>query len=235
MSPYCPLPLFVLPRRCAARPRCRAACRPAAHCRRCDARRRRFAARRRRRRRRRFAVHCLRRAPVVVLPLDVIKPPNVVSPVARRLHRAAHRRHREASPCRPLPSFCHLSSCRVLPSSCRPLSCRPLLLSCRALQSSCRIVIPPVAVVVLPVTLLTLAGVVSPVTVLPLAVVVPPVTIVLPRASLCHPSPRPAIRTVKSTILMRCANVLTWELNRYRRQTTTRYHKKYVRVGVKVA
>jgi hypothetical protein len=51
------------------------------------------------------------------------------------------------------------------------------------LPSSCRIVVPPVAVVVLPVALLTLAVVVSPVAVvvppvavLPLAVVVPPVT-----------------------------------------------------------
>jgi hypothetical protein len=87
---------------------------------------------------------------------------------------------------------------------------------CRALLSLCRIVISPVAV-------------------LPFAVVVPPVTIVLPRASSCHLSPRPAIRTVKITILMRCANVLTWELNRYGQQTTTRYLKIYATVGVKVA
>jgi hypothetical protein len=43
---------------------------------------------------------------------------------------------------------------------------------------------------------------VPPIAVLPLVVVVPPVTVVVPRALSCHPSPRPAIRTVKSTNAM---------------------------------
>ena len=74
--------------------------------------------------------------------------------------------------------------------------------------SSCRIVVPPVDVIALPVALLTLAVVVPPVAVVvpPVAVVVPPIVVlpldvVVPRVS-CHPSPRPVIRTVKSTIAM---------------------------------
>jgi hypothetical protein len=62
--------------------------------------------------------------------------------------------------------------------------------------SSYRVVVPPVAVVVLPFALLTLvafvspvAVVVPPVAVLPLAVVVPPVTVIVPHAY--HPSPCP--------------------------------------------
>jgi hypothetical protein len=55
-------------------------------------------------------------------------------------------------------------------------------------MSSCRVVVPPVALVVLPVALLTIAVVVSPVAiivlpvaVLPLAVILSPVAVVLPR------------------------------------------------------
>jgi hypothetical protein len=66
------------------------------------------------------------------------------------------------------------------------------------LPSSCRVVVPPVAIVVLPIALLTLTVVVLliaiavlPVAVLPLAIM-PPITVVVPRRCVTHSSPRPA-------------------------------------------
>ena len=79
---------------------------------------------------------------------------------------ATRHRCRSALSFRPLPLSCHLSPCCPLPSLCRPLLCRPLpslnrLLpccplpsSCRPLSSLCRTVVPLVAIVMPPVTLL---------------------------------------------------------------------------------
>jgi len=89
------------------------------------------------------------------------------------------------------------------------------------LPLSCRVVVQPVTVIVLPVALLTLAVIVSPVAVvvpptavlplaaivppvaiLPLAVVLSPVAVIVPRCRVTYPSPCLScrvLRTVKST------------------------------------
>jgi len=78
------------------------------------------------------------------------------------------------------PIIVVVKACVVLPVALLPLavitshrhaasSCHPSLSSCRLLPSLCRIVMPPVAVVVMPFALLPLAVVVPPIVMLPTA------------------------------------------------------------------
>ncbi len=105
--------------------------------------------------------------PVVLLPIAVVVPP---------VTAAAHRRRHAASSCRPLPlplsyrllpccpltsPCCRLSptSCCLSPSSCCMSPCCPLLLLCvhcrrRAALSPVATVVPPDAVVRLPVVVI---------------------------------------------------------------------------------